>query len=287
MHKKIVMFLFVIILSGCVTTAGTQGEVVSGNLDLTSVDQEQIYTKTSNYSALIELYKRQLKQGEESETRLKLAEVYLNYQDAESALFTLAPLINHKSNTGQVFYLQGLALFRLGKIEEAKHSLHLARDKSPMDAKVINLLAIIYAQQGDLVQSRALFTQARELMFDDITIKNNLALIDMLEGDYDSAAARLLPIYMNEQADEQVKANLAIIMAKKGSLNHLLVFYADQYSQDEIVKLYQSLRSLNLASNINFADQADAKIVLDSDTVAPDELKAKKTSPSSGEKYEQ
>ncbi|MCG3729732.1 tetratricopeptide repeat protein [Vibrio cincinnatiensis] len=263
MHKIILLFLFVITVSGCVSTSGNQTKSASRDIELSPVDQEQVYKKTSNYPALIDFYKSQLQKREESETRLKLTEAYLNYQDAESALFTLTPLMNRDQTTDQAFYLQGVALFRLGKIEAAEHSLAMAREKNPTDAKVINLLGIIRAQQGDFIQSRDLFTQARVLMFDDMTIKNNLALIDMLEENYTSAAARLLPIYLNGEADEQVKANLAIIMAKMGSLNHLLAFYAGQYNEEDIILLYQSLRSLNLATNFQFSAKNDSPVLLE------------------------
>lgn len=251
-----------LLLTGCVSSAGNQRNTINASdASSLSFDQETVLIKTNNYLALIELYKQQLQQQDQRQTRLKLAQVYLDFQDPESALFILGPLFNSKTEHDTEFYLQGMALYRLHRITDAKQALSIAQDHNPNNPKTINMLGIIYAQSAQFDQARMSFNRARELMYDDIAVKNNLALIDMLEEDYQTAADRLLPIYHNGQADDRVIANLAIIMAKSGSLNHLHAFYAQKYSDQEIQHLFITLRNLNLSSAMKFEVPSDFSIV--------------------------
>ncbi|WP_217525308.1 tetratricopeptide repeat protein [Vibrio metschnikovii] len=262
MRNLVWVCLVGLLLSGCVSSSGHQRSNVNDTNNATfAFDQEQVLIKTGNYTALIEFYKQQLQQSDQRETRLKLAQAYLDFQDPESALFILGPLVRSPSKQDTEFYLQGLALYRLNRINEAQQSLTVAQVNSPNNAQTINMLGIIFAQSSQFKQARASFNRARELMYDDITVKNNLALIDMLEEDYQSAADRLLPIYHNGQADDRVIANLAIIMAKSGSLNHLHAFYAQKYSDQEIQHLFITLRNLNLSSAMKFEVPSDFSIV--------------------------
>lgn len=231
-------------LGGCAASSSGKN---SNESTISPINQEVVLKKTGNYPALTELYKEQLQKKEQPEIRLKLVEAYINFHDYESALFTIAPLVNSENSSHKVFYLQGVALYHLGSLTEAERSLEIACQKKVDYAKAINLLGIIHVQNQDLKGARDFFIQARNLMYDDITLKNNLALIDLLEGDYQSAATYLLPVYLNGQADEKVKANLAIIMAKLGSLNHIRALYSDKFGDEEIVQLYQALRDLTLS----------------------------------------
>ncbi|EOZ5529593.1 hypothetical protein ACQSNA_001486 [Vibrio metschnikovii] len=250
MHKRWLVCLTPLVLTACMSASGlsTSGQSAV-NANNQAFDQELVLQKTQNYSALIELYKQQLQQSEQRTTRLKLAQAYLDYQDPESALFTLQPLINLASSHDQEFYLQGMALYRLNRLTEAQQALNLAHQHDSRNAQTINMLGILYAQSSDLEQARLWFNRARELMYDDTAIKNNLALIDMLEEDYQAAADRLLPIYLNGQADERVIANLAIIMAKLGRVDYLHAFYAQDLNTQQINQLYSKLQRLNLHNN--------------------------------------
>ncbi|HGS4462302.1 TPA: tetratricopeptide repeat protein [Vibrio metschnikovii] len=257
-----------LLLSGCVSSSGHQRSNVNDTNNATfAFDQEQVLIKTGNYTALIEFYKQQLQQSDQRETRLKLAQAYLDFQDPESALFILGPLVYPQSKQDTEFYLQGVALYRLNRVNEAQQSLTIAQENAPNNAQTINMLGIIFAQFSQFEQARASFNRARELMYDDITVKNNLALIDILEEDYQSAADRLLPIYHNGQADDRVIANLAIIMAKSGSFQHLQAFYAHQYSEQEIQQLFITLRNLNLVSTLKFEVPADTPIIDKTETL--------------------
>jgi tight adherence protein D len=212
---------------------------------------EQLLVKSSNYPRLIELYKDKLKKYENAETRQKLAQAYIDNNDNDSALFTLAPLVSRKKIDSEVFYLQGLAQYNLGKTNLAQDSLDIALARAPNNAKLLNMIGIVYANKGDLEQARLSFNKARELMYDDVTIKNNLALLDLIEGKYQDAASKLLPVYINNRGkiDENVKANLAIIMAKLGSFDYIRTLYSDKYNTEQLLEIYNDLKASELINN--------------------------------------
>ncbi|ENM3882985.1 MULTISPECIES: tetratricopeptide repeat protein [Vibrio] len=262
-HSGLWLFC-VLLLSGCSSfyqafnSEGSQTQNLEKPLDF---DQESLLIKTNNQAGLIELYKTQLQQQENPQIRFKLANAYFNGKDPESSLFTLAPLMTAKSSVArdELFFLQGRAQYQLGRIEQAQRSLLAALQVNPNSAKALNSISIIYAQQGEWRKAREGFNRARELMFDDVTVKNNLALIDILEQDYQSAAARLLPIYLNGQADDMVTANLALIMAKIGSFEHLRSFYGQQYSDEELYLAYLNLREMQLMNHMPAEASANSK----------------------------
>ncbi|MFT2099115.1 tetratricopeptide repeat protein [Marinomonas sp. 2405UD66-6] len=253
MSKLVALLFLILTITGC-TTHYSAPTVSSGKAD-EKVMSEKILIKSLNYARLIELYKEQLKEKENSETRLKLANVYIDSYDNESALFTLAPLINQKKINPEVFYAQAVAQYNMGDIVSAHDSLLIVLEREPDNAKALNMLGIIYAYQGELENARKTFNKARELMYSDATIKNNLALLDLIEGEYQSAAATLLPVYLNNRGkvDESVRANLAIIMAKLGSFDYINTLYADKYSSEELLAIYNDLKASELVVH-NVAD---------------------------------
>lgn len=241
MAKLWLISISALLLAGCATgsKSDSSADFNASKWDETFLEQSQ------NYPRLIELYKTQLKQKESSDTRLKLAQVYVDTGDNESALFTLTPLITSTHANAKTFYLQGVAQYKLGMLPQALHSLEIAVKKSSDDARVINMLGVAQAELGQLSDARGSFNKARELMYDDVAIKNNLALLDMIEGDFKQAAARLMPIYVNtpSKADAKVKANLAIIVSKLGSFETLKSLYAGKYSEAQLFDIFHGLRA--------------------------------------------
>ncbi|KXZ34559.1 tetratricopeptide repeat protein [Vibrio alginolyticus] len=251
-------------LSGCSSlyqTSNNEGSQAQNRDKPLEFDQESLLIKTKNQAGLIELHKAQLQQQESPQTRLKLAQAYFDGHDPESTLFVLTPLLSSSTTLprDELYFLQGRAEYQLGQIEQAQRSLSAALQVNPSSAKALNSISIIYAQQGEWRKAREGFIRARELMFDDVTVKNNLALIDILEQDYQSAAARLLPIYLNGQADDMVTANLALIMAKIGSYEHLRSFYGQQYSDEELYLAYLNLREVQLMNHTPVKASANSK----------------------------
>lgn len=238
MKKKLLtLFIATTLLGGCASSGS--------NYSTSSDNNERFLELSSNSSRLIELYKERLRNNDNVATRLKLAKAYLEAGDNESCLFTLAPLIRNGAEGGEAFYLQGVAQYNIGRLRQAETSLQIAINQDRNSAKTINMLGVVYAELGNLVGARQQFNQAREMMYDDLVIKNNLALVDMLEGKYQDAVVLLMPIYLNnpDQADPQLKANLAILLSKLGSFDTLRRVYGERYSDAELLNIFNDLKS--------------------------------------------
>ncbi|SBS25889.1 Tetratricopeptide repeat protein [Marinomonas aquimarina] len=237
MKKLLTVLVATTLLAGCASSGG-QNSMASNN-------NERFLELSENNARLIELYKERLRSAEDVTTRLKLAHAYLDAGDNESSLFTLAPLIREGKGGGEAFYLQGLAQYNVGRLRQAETSLQIAINQDAKSAKAVNMLGVVYAELGNLVGARQQFNQAREMMYDDLVIKNNLALVDMLEGKYQDAVVLLMPVYLNnpDQADPQLKANLAILLSKLGSFETLRRIYGERYSDAQLFDIFNDLKS--------------------------------------------
>ena len=235
MARLLTLLFATMILAGC----------ASGGGNTTALSEEQFLELSANNTRLIELYKKRLKEEEDVGTRLKLAKAYLDTGDNESTLFTLSPLIQNDSGGSEAFYLQGVAQYNTGLLRQAENSLQIAISKDDDSSKAINMLGVVLAELGNLSGARSQFNKAREMMYDDLVIKNNLALLDMLEGKYQDAAVRLMPIYLKnpDKADAKLKANLAIILSKMGSFETLRRVYGDQYSDAQLFDIFNDLKA--------------------------------------------
>lgn len=235
MTRWLVVLLVTVTLVGC----------ASSGRNTTALTEEQFLELSANNARLIELYKNRLRNEENVSTRLKLAKAYLDSNDNESTLFTISPLIKKDLGGSEAFYLQGVAQYNVGRLRQAEKSLQIAINKDDDSAKAINMLGVVYAELGNLSGARTQFNQAREMMYDDLAIKNNLALLDMLEGKYQDAAVRLMPIYLKnpKKADPQLKANLAIILSKMGSFETLRRVYGEQYSDAQLFDIFNDLKA--------------------------------------------
>lgn len=237
MNKKLLTLLIATtLLAGCASPGSNYSE--------TSNNNERFLELSENSVRLIELYKERLRNEENVAARLKLAKAYLDTGDSESCLFTLSPLVREGKGGSETFYLQGVAQYNIGRLRQAETSLQIAINQDPKSAKAINMLGVAYAELGNLDGARQQFNQAREMMYDDLVIKNNLALVDMLEGNYQDAVVLLMPVYLTnpDQADPQLKANLAILLSKLGSFETLRQIYSERYSDAQLFDIFNDLK---------------------------------------------
>lgn len=260
---KYVILAWVCVLAGCASNQKFDGDIA----------QENMLIKTENHSGLIEFYKTKLKEKEDASTREKLAQAYLDYGDPDSSLFTISPLtkrvtdkeaVKKRANSstwkGLVWQswtsnkvhinwllIQANSELGLDKREAALSSALQAFQLDKKNAEVANLIGVIYAAGGNIYEARHYFYIARENLFDDVKVKNNLALLLMLEGKYDRAVDMLLPLYTNGQADQQVESNLIIAMVKNNDLDLMRRVLKPKYSDREIAQKYQALKPVEPA----------------------------------------
>ncbi len=98
--------------------------------------------------------------------------------DIESAICSYVASIEARNETGQVHVLLGVSYTKLGQYEKAYQELNLARLRG-------------YA---------------------DIVVKNNIAMIQMANGEDQQAIETLAPVLKEDPANKIVKANLAIAL---------------------------------------------------------------------------
>lgn len=283
--------LLTTVMSGCGTLAQSSG--ASSAKQVPSVKQvhahgatqkvqpqepmanEALLEAAENYAGLIELYKSRMQQGkpaEQEQARLKLAEVYLQTDDPESALFTIEPLFtinppltvkplsgNAKSSDNNTtvtsWLLKSRALFALGDLEQAMVTAKQAQSDAnatssahPLSPRIVNHIGLIHVAYGEYEEARTAFNEARHAMLDDLTVKNNLAMLDILEHDYKSAIGRLMPLYTTGQADEQIKANLAIALARAGHYQDFKALIAQGEPEPETATLFMTLSKVPILS---------------------------------------
>ncbi|MGF1911517.1 hypothetical protein L4C38_19000 [Vibrio kasasachensis] len=253
-NKQLVSVALLLLLQGCAANgSNSSSPSVEMNLDT----QEKLLEAANNNGRLIEFYKTQLKEKESEAYRLKLAQVYLSNFDAESALFTIEPLLTSKKFSIESAVIAGWAHIDLGQHKIAKTLLERAHQLAPQNGEVVNLLGIVYAEQGKLVQARSMFELARSNFYDDMKIKNNLALVDMLEGDRTQALQRLLSLAGEPNIDKQLQANLMLIMAKNGQREYVFDGLDSTLSTVQKDQIYRALRD----SSFQVIEQNDDVII--------------------------
>ncbi len=257
--RRLLIACFTVLLSACAATgvktaSNTQSDQpVSKQKAATAIDtpNEKLLLAAENHAGLISLYKQQLDRAEtdaESDTlRLKIADSYLATGDFESALFYLEPVIAAGRGSAGLFLVKSRAHLSAGQPSEAlqaaivAHGFHTGFGAG--SPGIDNQLGKVQAELGNYDSARRHFLNARQGMMDDAVVKNNLAMLDMLEGHYDAAADRLLTLQMSGQADQQVRANLAIALAKSGRYQQFSSIFGED-KREQTVALFQLLSSV-------------------------------------------
>ncbi|MBM7038388.1 tetratricopeptide repeat protein [Vibrio ulleungensis] len=245
--KFLLSITAVLSLMGCTSSL----EQPDTTKQLTYDRQEQVYVNTNDYAKLVTLYKERLAESDELETRLKLVKVYIDMNDIESAEFNLNLIGTSNSLQSQIDYLFALVNYEKQYMGAAAIYAKKSVEGSNGFEAAENLLGLIYATLGDYEQARHYFYLARQHLADDVKIKNNLAMVDMLEGNYHQAAYRLEPLITNGVQDEQVIANLALAYAKIGNFNSFSALYFDSgATMSELRSAFGALSEVTTANQL-------------------------------------
>ena len=218
-----------LVLNGCGTTTTLSQKELASQSAFKS--KEMMLLQAGNKTQLIQLYKNSLKAQDSADIRIKLVEAYIAEEDFESAAFHLQAFQDGgkgkfgKSNSAgltqetesTIVFLQAKVLLAQGKVKDA-----FALTKQALGLKTIypeaeNLMGLIQAEMGNFKEARYYFYEARRHYYDDSIVKNNLAVLDLIEENYQGAVDKLQPLYRKGQADEKIAANLAVAYAKLGN----------------------------------------------------------------------
>ncbi|MEZ8284595.1 tetratricopeptide repeat protein [Vibrio splendidus] len=233
MYKIVIVMILSCFVFGC----------ASSSLDSKlSESKESILIETNNYPNLIAYYKDQLKIKESDSTRIKLAEAYANNGDYESSLFVITRVREKESNV-KAIVVECNALFELGNIRKAELCLLSANELDKNNPEIENQLGITYAYLGYIKKSKYYFELSREHFVDDVKIKNNLAMVSMLEGDFEHAASLLLPIYIKGASNEKIETNLVFSLVKINQIDSAKKILASRYSKKESFQIINDIKS--------------------------------------------
>lgn len=229
-----VVLLIALPLMGCQSTSSAMQS-----------EQELIESmeKVDNFDGLVIHYKSQLESGiATSETIEKLSWAYFNKGDLESSSFYVEHLVDQGVSSPRLLQLKGQIAESNDQIDIAIESYLNSIEVGNSSSQVYVLLGVAYSKAGDLKASRQQFNQARLLGADDVTIKNNLAMLYLAQHDYQRVIETLVPVVRDYPNNAKVRANLAIALLKSNQLDAARKVLDVDYTDREIMSIYQQLK---------------------------------------------
>ncbi len=258
MQKTVSIFLILLALTGCATTTSSSQKERAEKSSFES--KETLLIQAKNREQLIQLYKNRLKEKDDQDVRVSLIEAYLAQKDYDSADFHLSqfpPADQQTDHTqkpesiksavdmqAKIHFLRAKVLLAQGKLSEAAEQANQALVTKSNYPEAENLMGLIQAEGGHFVEARAFFNQARSHYYDDVIVKNNLAVLDLIEGDYQAVVEKLQPLYMKGQADEKVASNLVVAYTKLGNYQAVEdILKKQDYTAGDIQRVFIGLKA--------------------------------------------
>ncbi|UTZ44132.1 tetratricopeptide repeat protein [Vibrio campbellii] len=232
--KRICIVLLTLgILAGCQSTSSQQSQTQD---DVTNME------KVKNYDGLISHYKSMLKQGsQDTKIKEKLAWAYFHKGDIESANFYVQHLQKEGVETSSLYQLAG-QVFDAKNDTTSAISAYLSSIKSGNSSGQVHvLLAVSYTKAGQYDAAYQELNNARLRGYDDVVIKNNIAMIHMANREYEQAIAMLTPVLKDNPANKVIKANLAIALIKTQQVEAARKLLKGDFSDQEILRITTEL----------------------------------------------
>ena len=232
--KRISIVLLTLgILAGCQSTSSQQSQTQD---DVTNLE------KVKNYDGLISHYKSMLEQGsQDPQVKEKLAWAYFHKGDIESANFYVQHLQEEGVETPSLYQLAG-QVFDAKNDTTSAISAYLSSIKSGNSSGQVHvLLAVSYTKAGQYDAAYQELNNSRLRGYDDVAIKNNIAMIHMANGEYEQAIAMLTPVLKDNPGNKVIKANLAIALIKTQQVDAARKLLKGDFSDQEILSIATEL----------------------------------------------
>ena len=226
------------VLAGCQSAPSPQDLQLA---DVTSME------KVKNYDGLISYYKSQLEQGsEDPDVKEKLAWAYFYKGDIESADFYVQHLQKQGFENPNLYQLKGQVFDAKNDIESAISAYLASIDAGNRTGQIHVLLGVSYTKVGKYDEAQKELNQARLRGYDDVVVKNNIAMIQMANGEYQQAIQTLAPVLKEDPANKTVKANLAIALMKTQQIDSAKKLLKGDFSAEEIQSIAAELTQLGV-----------------------------------------
>ncbi|RKS87862.1 tight adherence protein D [Orbus hercynius] len=244
MKIKYVMIMFIFcLISGCQNSSFKQ-----------NIDEEQkiyIHQTTKNYGGLIELYKNRLQKEDTQDTRYKLAQAYYLSNDFDSARRSLAPVIASTQNDN-ILVLYGHIQSKLGHYQEALDALETVLTMNPKNGEAYNLQGIVLIKLKKYDAARYAFTQARDLFYDENKVVNNLAMLSILNKEYDDAYNQLNILYNKGYRNTTLLHNLLYTLVKLNRIQLAKQFCEEYKLSNKPIILIEELKQIDPIDIVKF-----------------------------------
>jgi tight adherence protein D len=244
---------YIVICSVLFFVTGCQNSTLKYDLN----EQQKIYIHetTKNYGGLIELYKQRLQRSDTVDTRYKLARIYYLSNDFDAAKRILTPVLNKTKNDG-VFVLYGHVESRLGNNDTALTYLDKAIAINGKNGEAYNIKGIILLKKRQYDAARYSFNLARENFYDENKVTNNLAMLSILNKEYNEAYKHLNILYTKGYRDQTILHNLLYTLIKLNKMQLAKSFcIAHKLSNDPEI-LIQELKQIEPNKAIKFNEIA-------------------------------
>ncbi|MEZ9103550.1 tetratricopeptide repeat protein [Vibrio cyclitrophicus] len=226
------------VLAGCQSAPSPQDLQLA---DVTSME------KVKNYDGLISYYKSELEQGsEDPKVKEKLAWAYFHKGDIESADFYVQHLQKEGVENPNLYQLEGQVFDAKNDVERAIAAYLASIDAGNTTGQIRVLLGVSYTKVGRFNEAYQELNQARLRGYDDVVVKNNIAMIQMANGDYQHAIETLAPVLKEDPANKIVKANLAIALMKTDQIESAVKLLKGDFSAEEIQSIAAELTQLGI-----------------------------------------
>lgn len=102
----------------------------------------------------------------------------------------------------------------MGKDTLARKALLSALSLNAKNGEAYNILGILQARNGELDAAYQSFSHARELFVPEEQVMNNLAMLMILQENYEQAYNYLMPLYTRGHTTKSILHNLAFVLVK-------------------------------------------------------------------------
>ncbi|QLB12349.1 tight adherence protein D [Bisgaardia hudsonensis] len=242
--KKILLSTLIVFITACSSIQTNQAPLTVEDI----ASKEKLYESTRNYSGLVSIYREVLKGNDDPSIRYKLSDSYYKKGDSRSALLYVAPLLDHPQFIEKATILKVKALIQLREYQQAIESATALIARYPNNVEAYNSRGIAYAQVGKLNDAQYDFAKSRELFIDDVVAINNLAMLQIINGDYKNAVQLLLPQYLNGEKEQRLLHNLVFALVKSGKTDYALDIIKKEHlntSADDLVNALKKTQKVS------------------------------------------
>jgi len=234
MGKRLSLVLLMLsMLTGCQLSSSQQSVQA---FDVANME------KVKNYDGLISHYKSRLVAGENDlAIKEKLAWAYFYKGDLESAAFYVQHLQEEGVENASLYQLSGQVFDAKDDTEQAISAYVASIAAGNETGLIYVLLGVSYTKAGKYNEAYQALNSARLRGYDDVAIKNNIAMIHMANNEYTQAIDILAPVLKEDPTNTVVKSNFAIALMKNQQVDLAKKLLKGEFSEQEIQSIAAEL----------------------------------------------